>query len=426
MTKSFQLQGDISEKEKEKVKGKFTPFLLIPLAFLIIGTGLSSKYFFPFPFSLPLSKEQPLEVSGRIEGYETNIGTKVGGKISFVTVQEGDEVKKNQLIIKLDDGEINAQLKGAKARLISIQQQQMQAQLQINFLESQIQEVNLNLQQAKEDSKGKIFQAQASLAASQSQLNETKAKLEHAQSELKLAQINRDRLSQLIAEGAISQQQFDEAQMTFETAKATVKANQASVESSAKLVKTAEGFLQQAKTSSFNPSIRNAQLNGLQTQLAQARLQLTSTQAEVENSKAFQEEIESKMKYLSVRSTIDGVVITRLVEPGEVVSSGQSLVTILNPKSVYLRGYIPSKYIGKIKVGQKAEVFLDSDPNTPLSATISAIDTQASFTPENIYFKEDRIKQVFGVKISINNPGGFAKPGMPAEAKIITQSENNK
>jgi HlyD family secretion protein len=83
-----------------------------------------------------------------------------------------------------------------------------------------------------------------------------------------------------------------------------------------------------------------------------------------------------------------------------------------------LRGYIPEGEIGKIRVGQAARVFLDSSPNQPFTAHVSQIDTKASFTPENIYFKQDRVKQVFGVKLAIDDPAGLAKPGMPADAEI--------
>ena len=120
-------------------------------------------------------------------------------------------------------------------------------------------------------------------------------------------------------------------------------------------------------------------------------------------------------------SPIDGVVLTRSVEPGEVVATGRTLLTVIDPNTVYLRGFIPGGQIGNVRVGQRANVFLDSAPDRPLSARVTAIDTQASFTPENIYFREDRVRQVFGVKLSIDNPQGFAKPGMPADGEIITE-----
>ena len=112
-------------------------------------------------------------------------------------------------------------------------------------------------------------------------------------------------------------------------------------------------------------------------------------------------------------------MINRLVEPGEIVSSSQTLLTVINPNDVYLRAYIPQGDVSKIHVGQKAQILLDLDTEETLSATVTAIDTQASFTPENIYFQEDRVKQVFGIKITIDNPKGFAKPGMPADAEIM-------
>ncbi|NEP35949.1 MULTISPECIES: HlyD family efflux transporter periplasmic adaptor subunit [unclassified Moorena] len=420
MDKSLFLdQENAKNKETIKPKPQIYPLLLSLLGLSLAGIAVSSKYF------LSTSQDRTILLSGRIEADETDIGTKVGGRVNFVAVQEGKEVNKDQNIVRLDDQEIKAKLKGATARLVSAQQQELQARLQINLVESQILEVQLNLKKAQEDTRGQVLQAEASVAANVAQLNEAFAKLEEAQSQLNLAKVNRDRFAQLVEQGAVSKQQFDQAQTTFKKAQATVKASQASVNAIGKLVNVAQGQLVQAQTSTLNPEIINAQLSRLQTQLAQARLQLAMVKAEVEIAKAFQQEIKSKITDLEIASPIDGVVITRLVEPGEIVSAGQTLLTVIDPNNVYLRGYVPAGDIGKIRVGQKAKVFLDSDPDQPLSATVTTIDTQASFTPENIYFREDRVRQVFGIKLTIDNPGGLAKPGMPADAEIITELKAN-
>ncbi|NEQ85652.1 MAG: HlyD family efflux transporter periplasmic adaptor subunit [Moorea sp. SIO2I5] len=421
MDKSLFLDHQENAKNQQTIKPKrqIYPLLLSLLGLSLAGIAVSSKYF------VSTSQDRTILLSGRIEGDETDIGTKVGGRVNLVAVQEGKEVNKDQNIVRLDDQEIQAQLKGATARLVSAQQQELKARLQINLVESQILEVQLNLKKAQEDTRGQVLQAEASVAANVAQLNQAFAKLEEAQSELNLAKANRDRFAQLVEQGAISKQRFDQAQTTFEKAQATVKASQASVNAIGKLVNVAQGQLVQAQTSTLNPEIINAQLSRLQTQLAQARLQLAMVKAEVEIAKAFQQEIKSKISDLEIASPIDGVVITRLVEPGEIVSAGQTLLTVIDPNNVYLRGYVPQGDIGKIRVGQKAKVFLDSDPDQPLSGTVTTIDTQASFTPENIYFREDRVRQVFGIKITIDNPGGFAKPGMPADVEIITESKAN-
>ena len=400
----------------EKGQSKLSPRLFIPLGLLLMGVGAATWYFM---FLRPTTNV--LRVSGRIEGYETDIGAKVAGRIESVAVREGDQVQKDQVIVKLDDAEIQAQLKGTDARLDATEKQAEQARLQINFLQSQILENQLILQQSLGDAKGRIFQAESTLASSQAQFNQAIAQLEQAKAELRLAQVNRDRYTQLVKEGAVTKQQFDQTQTTYETAVSTVKSRLAAVVSFQKLIDSAQGQLTQAKSTGLNPLIRNSQLSGLRTQLAQTRLKLAAAQADVANAKASRQETQAKIANLNVVSPINGVVISRNVEPGTVVSIGKTLLTVIDPNTVYLRAFIPEKEIGKVYIGETAQIFLDSAPKTPLSAKIAAIDTQASFTPENIYFQQDRVKQVFGVKISIDQPAGLAKPGMPADAEIILE-----
>jgi HlyD family secretion protein len=404
-----------------KRQRKFSPRLLIPVGLLLTGIGILTSY-------LMSSRSQVniLRVSGRIEGYETDIGAKVPGRVESVAVRESDEVRPGQVIVKLDDAEIQAQLKGASARVDAMQQQEEQARLQINLLENQIKENQLALQQAMGDASGRIFQAQSSVASSQAQLNQAIAQVQQAKSELKLALMNRDRYAKLVKQGAVTRQQFDQAQTTWETALANLRSRQAAVESFQKLVNSAQGQLTQAQSTGLNSSILNTQQSGLKTQLAQTRLKLSAAQADVNNAKAFQQEIKAKISDLNVISPIKGVVVSRNIEPGTVVTTGKTLLTVIDPNTVYLRAFIPQGNIGKVRLGQEAQVFLDSAPKQPLSAKIAAIDTQASFTPENIYFQQDRVKQVFGVKITIDNPAGLAKIGMPADAEINITPEGEK
>lgn len=393
------------------------PFsLLLPISLLLAGIAGAIWY-----LDTPSKVEEPLLVGGRIESYETNIGAKFAGRVNHIAVREGDRVQKGQVVIRMDDEQIQAQLRGADARIIAAQQQEEQARLQLNVLKNRIQEIQLNLQQAMGDAKGKVEQAEASLASSQAQFNEAQANLEQAKAKLKLAKVNRDRYAKLVKQGVVEQQQFDQAQTDYETAVATVTALQGSLESFRKLADAAQGQLQQAQTSNLNPNIRNTQIASLRTQQAQANAKLSAAQANVKHNKAERQEIKSQITDLNIVSPISGVVITRSVEPGTVVTAGRNMLTLINPDEVYLRGFIPEGEIGKIKIGQDAKVFLDSSPDKPFSGKISAIDSKASFTPENIYFKEDRIKQVFGVKIEIDRPDGLAKPGMSADAEIIAR-----
>lgn len=407
-------QSDPSSDRKQRKKSR----LLLPLGVLLVGAGLSVTYFLTLP-----KTETALQLSGRIEGYETNVGTKVPGRIEFVAVREGNEVSKGQIIVRLDDEEVRAQLEGIKAQLSAAQETEQQARLQIDVIESQIRQAELNLQQAVEDTAGRVNEAEANLAATEAELLRTQAALEEARSELKLAKVQRDRNQQLVESGAVPQDTFDQAQTKWETARASVGVSEAEVNAAQKQVNAAQGSLTQTKTTRLNPDIRSAELDSLNKQLIQTQSRFNAAQNEVANVKAQQREIQARMNYLQIVSPLSGVVTARSVEPGVVVTTGRTLLSLIDLNEVYLRGYIPEGEIAKVRVGQSAKVYLDSAPDRALNAKVTQIDSQASFTPENIYFREDRVKQVFGVKLGIENPNGFAKPGMPADGEIMTDEE---
>lgn len=410
---------DESEKEPENFeapgKKKRSPQPLIIIFLLLSASGVFLWYL------SNASKPSPIRLSGRIEGYETDVGTKVAGRIVSVSVREGEEVTAGQLLVRLDDAETIAQLQGATARLNSSQQAEQQAQLQINLLENQIQEAELEARQSQGDASGRILQAESNLAAVEAQLSQAQAQQQQALSELTLAQKNLDRFSQLLRQGVITQQQYDQAQTSVETAQANLVSRQAAVTSFDRLVNAAQGQLTQTKTTALNPDIRNLQVQNLRTQLAQTRLKLAAASADVAGAKAAEEEVKARVANQSILSPIKGVVTARNVEPGTVVTPGKNLLTVINPQQLYLRGYVPEGDIARVRLGQDVRIFLDSRPNQPLLGKITAIDPQASFTPENIYFKEDRVRQVFGLRVSLDNLEGYAKPGMPADAEIVLE-----
>ncbi|MEL7053581.1 MAG: HlyD family efflux transporter periplasmic adaptor subunit [Cyanobacteria bacterium J06588_5] len=389
--------------------------LFIPVGVLLVAAGLGLRY------RLTRPDDSAIALSGRIESYESDLGAKVGGRVASIAVREGDLVSQGQVIATLDDSETSARLAAAKARVSAAQQQIIQAALQIEVMASQLQEAQLTLQQSQGDTAGRVSQGEASVAAAQAQLAAARAQVQQAESALTLARADRDRFSTLVAQGAIAQQQFDQVQTQFETAQDTLIARQAAVRAAQQQVNAAQGALTQTQTSQLNPEIRTAQVARIQKQQAQAQAQRAAAQAELERAQADQSEIEARLNDLAIKSPIDGVVLTRTVEPGEVISTGTTVLTVVNLEEVYLRGYIPEGQVGAVRVGQAAQVFLDSAPDQPLPATVTAIDTEASFTPENIYFEDDRVTQVFGLKLTIDNPQGFAKPGMPADGEILLE-----
>src|SRR5262249_27847480 len=133
------------------------------------------------------------------------------------------------------------------------------------------------------------------------------------------------------------------------------------------------------------------------------------------------EEARANRNDLRVLAPFDGTVATRTAEPGEVVTAGTPVITLIDLGAVYLRAFVPEGQIGRVRVGQPARVYLDSAPKQPIDAFVMRIDPEATFTPENTYFREERVKQVVGLKLRLRGAVGFAKPGMPADGEILVE-----
>jgi HlyD family secretion protein len=404
----------------------FKPLLLLPIAAVLAAGYFGWQYFAPKPAAKFIS------VSGRIEADETDIGAKTGGRIAAILVSEGNKVQVGQVVAEIEDLEVNEQLKGSVAQVNTVRQEAAQAQLDVSVAESRIQEAMANLEQSKGDSRGRIAQAnsmvsvaKAQLGQAQAQVGEAQAQIRQAKAEWQLAQKDRDRYRQLVREGAINRQQFDQAQTKADTAQAKLDSTNAGLAARIAAVKTAadqftaaQGSLTQTQSTQLNPAIRSSQLMAYQQQKQQAYAKLQAVQAKIQNALANQQQIQKRLDSFQVKSPLSGVVQARTVEPGAVVAAGKTLLTVIDPKTLYLRAYIPEGDLSKIHVGQAARILLDTESQQSIPAKISAIDPQASFTPENIYFKKDRVRQVFGIKIAIDQDRDYAKPGMPAEAEI--------
>ena len=264
-----------------------------------------------------------------------------------------------------------------------------------------MEESNLRLTQSKEDTVAKVNEAEGNLAQAQARLAEAEAQLTQAKSELQLAKIRKQRYEFLASRGAVTTDENDQAKTTCDSQEALVRSRESAVQAAIKQCHVAQSSLEQARTTRLNPGMMKAQLGVLEGQLAQARFKLKSAEHEAASAQADEDEVLANMAYLDIKSPIEGIVTARAVEPGAVVVPGQTLMSLINLDTVYLRGYVP-----------------DSAPDKPFGGKVIQIDPEGSFTPENIYFKDDRVKQVFGIKIGIDQPDRFAKPGMPAEAVI--------
>lgn len=380
------------------------PKPLIAIVVLAIAGGLIGWRLYSSRSEIP---ENVVVLSGRIEGDDSSVSAKIGGRIQEIHFREGDRVEAGQIIAVLDDDQIRAREEQAQAAVTVAEARVRAAQQQIGVLNEQLRQSRITVDQSRIDAEGRVREAQANIAAAEAQLAQAEASYQ-------IAAFDRDAYKKLAATGAVSERQGKQAE-------SNANAQAAVVASADKRVDGARASLEAAKALLANPEVRTAQAAAVEQQIAQARYEVATYQADAARARGALDEARANRSDLKIRAPFAGTVLTRSAEPGEVASVGTTVVTLVDLSKVYLRGYIPQGEIGRIRLDQQARVFLDSAPDKPLAAVVSRIDPQAAFTPENTYFRSDRVKQVVGVKLQLKEGIGFAKPGMPADGEILVE-----
>ena len=166
-------------------------------------------------------------------------------------------------------------------------------------------------------------------------------------------------------------------------------------------------------------SIARMQLDALETQYATDVANFRSALAGVQRAKSALSVARYYAKEYNVNSPLNGTVLKKFFEVGELVKPGSILLNCADLKNVYLKIYIPEYKLGMIKLGQKVKVKIDTYKNKIYYGKITQISQSAEFTPKNIQTEEERVRLVFGVKVTIKNDNLELKPGMPADAEIM-------
>ena len=338
------------------------PWLILAIPLLVVsGCKKSSE------------PEGTLFVSGRIDGDTVDVSSKIAGRIVDLTVREGDSVDAGKLVAWLSSPQEEAIRDAQKARIVSDQRQLDQLQRQLVTYDERVKQATLYENQAERDAPSQVREAEANLAVSQAELMRWEA-------ELKQVQIDAQRYPPLAKSGAVAVQLAEQ----YQTKEQVVLA---SVETSRRQVAASEAAVQRARAQLDNIPIKAADRLTLLRQADEVKEQIASAQATVEADQAALRKIEADLADLSIHAPIAGTILTRSAEPGRVIQPGQTIFTMVDLTKLYLRGFVPEGEIGKVKVGQKAEVYLDSNPKEAIPAEVIRVDPEVMFTPENTYFK---------------------------------------
>jgi len=354
-------------------------------------------------------------VSGNIELTEVNIAFKTAGRLIERTVDEGDGVKKAQIIARLDRDQLMAQREREVAGLESARTQLAQSETSLAWEKATL---AADIEQRRADlASNEARLAELNNGARPQEKLDARAAVEAAQSELDRAKKDWDRSQTLFKDDDISAAQFDQYRNRWESAQAAVKSateREALVLAGprAEVIKAQVGQVERARA-----AVKIAEANSLE--MKRREQDLATRRAEIARSTASIAMIDSQLADTIVASPVDGVVLVKAADVGEVLAPGTTVVTVGDIDHPWLRGYVNETDLGKIKLGAKAKVTTDSYPGKVYQGRVTFISSEAEFTPKQIQTEQERVKLVYRIKIEMENPRRELKSNMPADAEIV-------
>ncbi len=381
---------------------------IIVILFLVLLLGVSALVY----FGQKKKESEEIYYSGTMEAVQANLSFQVSGRITDVLVNEGQSVEEGQVLALLDQSEFLSFYDQAKANLESSRKglQQVEAVFDISkkTLPADVEraEANVNALKAQLDELQAGYRVQdiekARLSASA---------LEDA---MNVARKDKERYDRLYQEKIISEKEREAVDLNYQTA---LKQYESAKESLKQLsegyrkedIRTAKAKLVegQALLKQARDNLGSIGVNEKEVEAARARVQ--AAEASVNLS-------ETQLGFTRIKAPFNGIITSRNLEPGEVVTPGQEVLSLADLSSVKLKIFVDETEIGKVRPGQRVEVKIDTFPEKVYQGTVAFISPEGEFTPKIIQTHKERVKLVYMVKVLIPNPDLELKPGMPADA----------
>jgi HlyD family secretion protein len=358
---------------------------------------------------------ESLRLYGNIELTQVDMAFKISGKIGALEVEEGDAVRQGMMLARLETQQLESQRNRDQAALAA-------AESLLPQLQTGIERQKASLAAETELRQAQLSQAEAVLrdllaGARAQEIQQARASVEEAASLQGQARQDWERAQVLHKNDDISTAQFDQYRARFDTASAALRQAQErlaliiegprkdQIEAARAQVAQARANIKLTEASRLELKRMEQELETRRAQADQARAQLAVTEAQLADAVA--------------ASPVNGVVLVKSAEIGEVLAPGTTFATLGDMDHPWLRAYIGEQELGRVRLGDKVKVTTDSYPGKIYWGKLTFISSEAEFTPKQIQTPEERVKLVYRIKVEVENPGHELKLNMPAEAEIV-------
>ncbi len=315
------------------------------------------------------AKLAPSGGSTSLEGTDSVVATKVGGRLVEVLVREGDPVVAGQVVARLDCEDQEAAHALALARV-------KQAEAQIALAEAG------------------VTGAKEAANSATAQVAVVSARAGSVDVQRKLASRERERATTLALEGAAPKGTLDHAETAEQSLEAETRAAHATIGAASLAAKAQQATIGSA---------------GAQVEVARAGLEL---------ARVDEERTKTLVAECALKAPSDGTIVGRLHEPGAVLGPGARVLTMVDLSVMKATFYLPNAELGRAQPGADAELRVDAYLGEVFRGTVRHVASEAEFTPRNVQTREDRDRLVYAVEIQLDNPGGRLRAGMPAEVLL--------
>jgi HlyD family secretion protein len=349
------------------------------------------------------TQEPRLIVSGFVEADEVRVGSQVGGRVDSVLVDEGQRVPVGTPLFTLSVFDWQERLAEANAQLVAAQQEH--ARLAAGYREEEIAQTR-----ARRDRAASVL-ARLTAGPRPGEIEIARERLKIARANLDLAQSEHARVTKLRDEERAAKTEFDVAIRELKQTQSEV----ASAEQEVLLLEEgtrAEELAEARAALAEADEALNLMVEGFRKEdIAKAASQVDAAQARVAA-------IQKQMQELSVVSPCECVVEGVELRPGDLVPAGAPAVTLLDLSRLWIRSYVPEALLGRVKVGQQVPIRIDGFPDRKFMGRISYLASDGEFTPRNIQTPEERSKQVFRVKIYLEEGKELLRVGMAGDVLL--------
>lgn len=345
-----------------------------------------------------------LDANGQVRGAEVTLSAKLPGIAEVVAVKEGQAVRRGELVAQIGARDMEARLVQAVAEREAARSQLVELDAQRAALDASIEQSRLGVDLAKGTSQHEIHGTTEAVRRADAELGAAEAQW---QQDRRLE----ERYAKLVEQGFVSRTYYDDVRTRLRTSESRLEAARRAREEA-----VAAG--QRAQSGSLAVGVREQDVRRLQAERDRLAASRTTLERQTEAAAARVAEIDAALADLRILAPADGTVISRLAEPGELIAAGRPIATLVDLSSLYVRVFIPERDIGKVRLGNPARIYTDAFPQTAFAGRVVEVSQRAEFTPKDAHVKDEREKLVFGVKVAIDNPQGYLKPGMSVDVKV--------